>query len=439
MAGRDWRRIPILPRKNWDLKQSCLRESTSELNNPARGWYQICTLRPEKDVDSQMAEWIFLPGEPLAFLRIDIGAYRNRELDENAMDAIRRAMEMLRKNGRELIVRAVYDTQGLGIEHEPARFERVTVHMEQLMKVLRDYSDCIFICQGVLLGSWGEMHSSRYLTKPRIRLLVDMMERLLAPETFLAVRRPVFYRMIRSEKWFSQEQETRIGLFNDAILGSETDLGTFGWKSANDGGWESAWLPEEEQVFAQKLCAAVPQGGEALYPESGSMTLERTVDGLRKRRITYLNDQHDKAVLQLWQEQKWEQNGAWTGVNGFDYIGAHLGYRFVIQSAAVRTDDRKGNVTVAVEIANVGFAPCYQKLQLQLHQICADGRRQTYVLDADMRKLDSGKTMSVPCIISAEESELYLQLFRCRDMREIYFGNENQLPNGVLLGTLTRC
>lgn len=436
MAGRDWRRIPILPKKNWDLKQSCLRESTSELNNPARGWYQICTLRPEKDVDSQVAEWCFLPGEKLTFLRIDIGAFRNRELDKKALTSIRTALNVLRATGRELIVRGVYDTQGLGIEHEPARFERVTVHTEQLMKVLGEYQDCIFVYQGVLLGSWGEMHSSRYLTQPRVHLLVDMMERLLGPETFLAVRRPVFYRMVRSEAQYGQGMEKRLGLFDDAILGSDTDLGTFGWQSAAEGGWNSPWLPEEELPFAQKLCRTVPQGGEALYPESGPMSLEKTVDGLHRRRITYLNDQHDKAVLALWQEQKWEREDAWFGVNGLDYIGAHLGYRFVVCKASVRTDEKKGFVSIAAEISNVGFAPCYQELELQLIQICTDGKQHIYFPDADMRRLDSGKTMRVTCAAAAEESELYLRMFRCRDRREVYFGNAPQTCNGVCLGML---
>ena len=55
-----------------------------------------------------------------------------------------------------------------------------------------------------------------------------------------------------------------MGLFDDGILGSETDLGTFGVEPGSEAGWGSPWSTEDELIFEEQLCRYVPQGGEVL-------------------------------------------------------------------------------------------------------------------------------------------------------------------------------
>ena len=49
-------------------------------------------------------------------------------------------------------------------------------HMEQLGEVFSEYEDQIYIVQGVLVGNWAEMHSSRYLTRENYLKLVWKMD-----------------------------------------------------------------------------------------------------------------------------------------------------------------------------------------------------------------------------------------------------------------------
>ncbi len=171
----------------WTFQMAGLCETAEELYNPRQGWYRIYPLVLDQPLESQSAAWFTETPEQLAFLRVDIGAYSSRPLDEEALTNLQNALTYLRGCGKELIVRAVYDTEGVGAEREPARFERVCEHLEQLCRVLAKFATSVFLYQGVLLGSWGEMHNSRFLTKPRLRRLVKIAEDTLPQSVFLAV------------------------------------------------------------------------------------------------------------------------------------------------------------------------------------------------------------------------------------------------------------
>ena len=60
-----------------------------------------------------------------------------------------------------MILRPVYDREGKGRECEPDSFEQVLEHLQQIGGLLRDMQHSVFIFQGMLAGSWGEMHDSR--------------------------------------------------------------------------------------------------------------------------------------------------------------------------------------------------------------------------------------------------------------------------------------
>lgn len=420
-----WMRGFFHGKETWTFQAAKLRETAEELYNPRRGWYRIYPLILGRPLEEQRAAWFFEESEQLAFLRVNIGAYRARALDETALNDLRNALITLRSRGKELIVRAVYDTEGAGAAHEPALFERVCEHLEQLCRVVSEFAPSVFVYQGVLLGSWGEMHSSRFLTKPRLRRLIAIAERELPQSVFLAVRRPVFYRMIRAEDLF-QRGEHRIGLFDDAILASPTHMGTFGWLSAAQAGWENPWLPHEEQAFEHKLCMTVPQGGEALLPEAGSISLAQAAAKLRGLHISYLNSGHDRRLMDDWRGQIWRSNDVWNGINGFDYIGRHLGYRFRVKTVTTRINPKQHQFTVRLEIENCGFAPCYQMLEAALYQRFPTGEERKLALDVDLQRLAGGESCTAECVMDLMPGSLYLCLRRVTDGRVIRLGNESE-------------
>lgn len=73
-----------------------------------------------------------------------------------------------------MILRFSYDLEGKGLEKEPGSIRLVEEHMRRSEKS-REYADDIFAVQGILIGNWGEMHGSRYLTPDAFRTLTDTM------------------------------------------------------------------------------------------------------------------------------------------------------------------------------------------------------------------------------------------------------------------------
>ena len=75
--------------QKWEWMPEELQESTEELENPARGWYEIYTFRAEDGIHPQELRWSLREGETLALVLIDLGAYRDRALGHEALENIR--------------------------------------------------------------------------------------------------------------------------------------------------------------------------------------------------------------------------------------------------------------------------------------------------------------------------------------------------------------
>lgn len=71
----------------------------------------------------------------------------------------------------------------------------------------------------------------------------------------------------------------------------------------------------------------------------------------------------------------------------YQYIGAHLGYRFVAGSAVFYTD------RIEVEIANTGFSNICDKTELALVRENEDGTEEVYQADYDLRMLAGQETV----------------------------------------------
>ena len=129
--------------------------------------------------------------------------------------------------------------------------------MRQIFPVLNEFSDHIFVLQGIFLGSWGEMHSSRYLTKENIQKLEIQIKENISPKIIRSVRKPVHWRMLCTEE--KEVFSEKIGLYNDGMFGSETDLGTFAAPGEErEYAWEEAWPPEREKVTHCPVCSICP-------------------------------------------------------------------------------------------------------------------------------------------------------------------------------------
>lgn len=404
----------------WSFQKETLKSYNKDLKNPGRGWYRIFTFDVEEPFPEEDWKWSLSKREQLVMLLVDIGQYSHRSITESALENINSAFEFFIKNEKELILRFTYDTEGEASLNEPSDVKRILEHMEQLAPVVNAHKNDIYCLQGLFVGNWGEMHGSEYVTDRILKKLWKHWDGLIAKDIFIAVRTPAQWRLLSGRK---PDSKGRLALFNDGILGSETDLGTY---KKDD--------TQKELDFQRRLCEFVPNGGEVIGGSKLSET-DSAVDRLMYTRISYLNSVYDDSALSRWRMDKYK------GMNAFDYIGMHLGYRFEITKISCSC---KKEIEFSLNIVNSGFAKIYDECELRLVFIDTKKKSQEISLSADMREWEPQKKYKVSIkpgdsINLGEDTQytVYLKAYRKKDNKNIYFANEIN-REAVFLGKLLR-
>ena len=333
------------------------KESTDYDGNPSKGWYGLYPFVISEEPDFDNLVWSLADGDVIALVRIDIGRRQpgvgtGSPFTDAELDRADRILTWFEKHSREVILRITYDTEGKGMEHEPSLIKNVAGHMRQLGPVIAAHADNIIVHQGIFVGSWGEMHDSKFLSENAVCELYETLVSACGNKVRIAVRTPMQHRFIM--KYLTRYMGTgnadtdteilRPALYNDAILSSEDDMCTYA-------GGRMVWADYQDEVCTYAVC-----GGEAIH-DNPLNDYDNAVKELANMHITYLNRQYDMAVL-----DKWRSN------NGYDYIGTHLGYRFVVTDTAVGRDAEEetgvGSIYINVRIANRGFACVYDRVRL---------------------------------------------------------------------------
>ena len=425
--------------QKWEWMPEELQENTEELENPVRGWYEIYTFRAEDGIHPQELRWSLREGETLALVLIDLGAYQDRALEHEALENIRSILSFFMQYGKDVILRPVYDTEGKGREREPEAFDTVLMHAGQIGEVLQQAEHSVCIFQGMLVGSWGEMHDSRYLTPEHLRKLYDTIKPCLGREIYLAVRTPAIWRILTDEVQFEQGSFEKTAVFDDGILGSMTHLGTFGTMTRDAAGWEQAWTRKEELEFLEHIAGDAPCGGEVVARADGDQeSAEFALRELKTIHLTYLNCVHDKAVLDYWKQICLQADGAWKESSLYDYIGAHLGYRLIVRRVEMKAC-LCGKWEMELEIENTGFAAPFQEMELFLVLEGGEGTWE-FPVGFDVRQCAPGERKKiVQCFrtdrVNRMKGYLFLKLRRKKDGRPIRFAN-GKTADRLLLGSL---
>ncbi len=394
-------------------------ETTEYLSNPGQGWYGIDTYHVEIPFDPE--EEGAAKGKGLVLVRLSLEHYREEPLPDVCLENVRRILGHYDKGGSDILLRVAYDFEGKGEEKEPDLFSQVRDHIRQLGPLVREFENRILVFQGLLLGSWGEMHHSKFLSEGRLRELEDTFREACGERVWLALRRPVFLRMLAEDTSLWGKRT----LYDDAIGSSETDMGTFGHRRRQEASWKEAWVREDELAFLVRACARAPVGGEAVLPEPGyGSCVGETIRTLRRMHLSYLNSQHDQRILARWRGMKVRCAGVWNGASLYDYVGAHMGYRFCVRRVSLTGEENGGVCRLAVEIENTGFGDLLQEAQAELAWVDGDGGKWRYPLDWDARLWRSGSRVICRAQIPAGTGRLYLGLWRKWDRRRILFANE---------------
>lgn len=419
-----------------------LEEIPDVLVNPDRGWFQIFPFTLGEEPDLETVKQCLLPGERLVLVIPDIGRYAESELPGEALEQLRRILSFFAELKKDILLRVVYDRDGKAMEHEPSLFQRVSTHMEQIAGVVAEYGESVFVYQGILVGNWGEMHGSRYLDEKHISNLSALLRDRLRDRVFLAMRTPAQVRMQLETGTAEEAAGKRIGLFDDSILGSETDRGTYS---------TDAVKREEEIAFSEKLCARVPNGGELVWGEGYMDTLsqEEIIRRLGRIHVTYLNRQHDKRVLDRWKNTSCTCRGVFYQKSFYDYVEAYMGYRFIVQDVWLErpggtapdagSGERLLRLKLQLKLRNLGFAPIYRRTESVIIWQDADGRGGELPVGLDLSAVTDSKSFECETRIAVPAEAVHpvrlsLLTKRSFDGEVIRFANRQTGDGRVLLG-----
>ena len=343
-----------------------LTESVYELNNPYCGWYEIFGYTLGKRGDKQAAKDIYkLDGVcNLVLLEINLNQFWDRDIPEDALAELDGIFSSWSKSSAQMIVRFVYDFDGNAAATEPAEISQICSHMRQVIPYMNTYKKSIYICQGLFVGNWGEMHSSTHTNRGDFGTLMSVLSHDLDPSIFMAVRTPEIWRQLTTSLTplednmaYDGSVASRLSLFNDGMLGSVTDVGTYDESSSFSEieNFTGKGNRQEEISFQNKLCLYVPNGGEVIIDNSYN-DIESAVSALSEMRVSYLNMDYDEEVLNKWKKSQY------NGESGYTYVSKHLGYRYVLTDSEIYDlsfSTQKANYRISIK--NEGFAPAYKK------------------------------------------------------------------------------
>lgn len=448
-------------------KEVCLKESTRALKNPGCGWYHIYTFDLSKE-SSKESFYIDCEEEELVLLIIDIHAFRGCEqIPKEALEWFSSILTFFEQHDKGIILRIVYDTKGRGMEIEPSSIKIVKSHMKQLGSIIYEHTSekkslpgKILVHQGLFVGSWGEMHSSKFLTEARMKELSDTFLEATKGNCPIAVRKPVQLRQLSCQKEASaplqNASKTNFTLFNDAIFGSETDLGTYvtirqSAMPENSEREKIPWAREDELTWQktklqQSFCGGEVLGGMNTLSESSGNTDHPTktldwhqvVAELAKMHVSYLNSIYSKEVLDDWKAQRIMWNG--KEISEYDYVGRHLGYRFTVTHVKIscvsrekkkQTQNQISSSIVTLTIKNTGFANLCEEAVCRLILTENNENIKAFEIKSDPRTWNSITDTVIECRIPQEiwpqqskQTKLFLKLIRKRDGRIIEWANE---------------
>lgn len=345
------------------------------INNPFCGFYRIYRFDisrgiTHEDYPTSIENSRIATNQSLALVEINLKEYSDVPLSSKAIINVKRIFSLFSNLNMQMIVRFLYDWDGVCIQTEPKTIESIIEHMEQLSPILKEFAAHIYIMQGLFIGNWGEMHGGKFTNQNSIYRLYSVLKKCVDDNTYLAVRCPALWRMILKSydpptDW-NDKGLIKLSLYNDGMMASNTDYGTYGNVHKDEAkSLDDKLYREYEIKFQNKLCQFVPNGGEVVNNCTFN-DFNEAVETLKATRVSYLNGEYDEDVLNKWKSVILSGNwGSWKGKTGYDFIACHIGYRYVIKSVQVYENiQRSGYLHIDVQLNNVGYACCYRKLKI---------------------------------------------------------------------------
>ena len=446
-------------RLNLKYTPAVLEESARELDNPYRGFYRmIGYILSDDRKPAEAAAWCSENCDsnpyPLMLLEINLKNYSNSNISTKARNQLDKILEQCLLAKKQVILRFLYDWDGQALSTEPSDLPQIKNHISQISSTVNKYADCVYILQGTLTGNNGEMNHSNYGDINQIRQIIEELDQNISSDIFLAVRTPGQLRgILRTKTPLSSTDagngslQARLSLFNDGMLGSVYDLGTYDDTPLQpDSNLDEQGTRSEELLFQYKLCQYVPNGGEVTVDNEYN-DLNNAIADLSQMHISYLNSEHDTAVLDKWKNSTYtgSRTDVFSGCTGYDYISTHLGYRYVMKESSVDFHSvLSDTASLYITIANTGFSSAYTRFDTVLFLTDeSTGKLKKIETNIDNRTIAGNdcSTFKTDLDIRSLKKGTYSVSLRMKDpytKNSIHFANKGYEDSKTIpVGTLT--
>ncbi|ALL06211.1 hypothetical protein AQ505_12345 [Pedobacter sp. PACM 27299] len=436
-------------------------ESTEDFPNPERGFYRYSEVN-SSNYEVLSAEELkgyrspqsiqsanYKVSSTLVFRYYILDDVVSTAISASFISNIKKDFEAARTAGVKLIPRFVYTATAkpgncpegfICPLYGDAPKAIILNHITQLKPVLRENADVIACVQLGFIGTWGEQYYSDFFGdassnggqgnklldnnwRDRIEVIKALLDAVPA-DRMIQLRYPqikqryiyginslITSAALTESNAFNQSDIARLGFHNDCFMASVNDFGTY-----EDYGNSSTPRTSDGTVintlkdYFKADSKFVVVGGETCSddysPANDCEPAGKIQAELASLHYSFINAHYNNAV-----------NNDWQDGGCMDNIKRNLGYRFVLQTAALPDNAVKGTVmNITLNLKNVGYASPYNKRPLKLVlRNTASGEVKSFGLSADVRKWYSGvvtvtEGVPIPADFPAGDYEMLIQL-----------------------------
>lgn len=427
--------------------------STEDIANPERGFMKQSSIFPDQPLDPNKIRAL-QPTDTLVWIYFRLDNYRDRSLDQTALDNISSAFTLARNRGLKLVIRFVYNP-GPGSTSDPnqanadAPIQLVLQHIDHLKPILVANSDVIAVVQVGFVGHWGEWHSSKYLHPLTYRkAIVDALLDALPADRMLQLRYPrykeIFFQgPLTSQEAFTGTDRSRVGHHNDCFLRDQDDAGTYQSTTPQLPKHISTYCSGDEvscwKDFIAQESQFAPVGGEACQYNPPRTDCPNTLLEMDMFHWSFINNGYRAEVL----------NG-WTSGGCMNTIRRSLGYRLTLKEAFIPPSIKPGGaLSLNLRLSNDGFAAMFNPRPLFVVLQGPGGRYEIPVSNIDPRRWAPGQehtftiNVNLPANVAPGTYKLGLWLpdsytsLRSKPAYSVRFANSNVWEAATGINILT--
>ncbi|MGI9525510.1 MAG: DUF4832 domain-containing protein [Weeksellaceae bacterium] len=297
-----------------------------------------------------------------------LDAFLYSDINATYLSNIQTDFDNVRSAGLKIIVRFSY-SDAEGSEPQQPLKSQILSHISQLSPILNNNKDIIFSHQAGFIGTWGEWYytnSSEFGTEDNINAaqwsnrkeIVDAMLDATPVEIPIQVRyagiKTTMYgnAQLNEQTAYQNTANARVGFYNDAFLNDYGDQGTYAVSSQCTnpvGTTEYNYISNETKYL--------PMTGET----NGFNPCNNGLRTKASNAIIEMNLTHWTTINRDFYTPFW--NGV-INSNLYDDILKNLGYRFVLNSSEVSSNNTGFNLTL--NISNIGYARTFKQRNVYL-------------------------------------------------------------------------